>query len=87
MDLQKWRYGRCFGNSGELSHSGCERQENREQPIVAGAPGLDDTDKRNEWLCTQCLTSSTVYEAIEFLESLGRPGLRSSIVRYLFRSI
>ena len=44
--------------------------ENREQPIVAGAPGLDNTDKRNEWLCTQCLTFSAVYEAIEFLESL-----------------
>lgn len=40
------------------------------KPIVAGAPGLDNTDKRNEWLCTQCLTFSAVYEAIEFLESL-----------------
>ena len=33
-------------------------------------PGLDDTDERNEWLCSQCLTFSTVYEAIDFLESL-----------------
>lgn len=38
--------------------------------LSQGLPGLDDTDKRNEWLCTQCLTFSTVYEAIEFLESL-----------------
>lgn len=38
--------------------------------LFAGAPGLDDTDERNEWLCTQCLTFSAVYEAIEFLESL-----------------
>lgn len=38
--------------------------------LSQGLPGLDNTDKRNEWLCTQCLTFSTVYEAIEFLESL-----------------
>ena len=38
--------------------------------LLQGRPGLDDTDERNEWLCTQCLTFSTVYEAIDFLESL-----------------
>lgn len=38
--------------------------------LSQGLPGLDDTDERNEWLCTQCLTFSTVYEAIDFLESL-----------------
>ena len=38
--------------------------------LLQGLPGFDNTDKRNEWLCTQCLTFSTVYEAIEFLESL-----------------
>ena len=38
--------------------------------LLQGLPGLDNTDKRNEWLCTQCLTFSAVYEAIEFLESL-----------------
>ena len=38
--------------------------------LSQGLPGLDDTDERNEWLCTQCLTFSTAYEAIEFLESL-----------------
>lgn len=38
--------------------------------LSQGIPRLDDTDERNEWLCTQCLTFSTVYEAIEFLESL-----------------
>lgn len=36
-----------------------------------GLPGLDDTDERNRWLCTSCLTFSTVYEAIDFLESLA----------------
>lgn len=38
--------------------------------LSQGLPGLDNTDERNEWLCAQCLTFSTVYEAIEFLESL-----------------
>lgn len=38
--------------------------------LLQGLPGLDNTDKRDEWLCTQCLTFSAVYEAIEFLESL-----------------
>lgn len=38
--------------------------------LSQGLPGLGNTDKRNEWLCTQCLTFSAVYEAIEFLESL-----------------
>lgn len=38
--------------------------------LSQGLPGIEDTDERNRWLCTQCLTFSTVYEAIEFLESL-----------------
>ena len=38
--------------------------------LSQGLPGVEDTDDRNRWLCTQCLTFSTVYEAIEFLESL-----------------
>lgn len=35
-----------------------------------GLPGLEDTDERNRWLCQNCLTFSTVYEAIDFLTSL-----------------
>lgn len=35
-----------------------------------GLPGLDDTDVRNQWLCTQCKTFSNVYEAINYLEGL-----------------
>ena len=38
--------------------------------LPQGLPGTEDTDDRNQWLCTNCLTFSTVYEAIEFLESL-----------------
>lgn len=36
-----------------------------------GLPGLDDTDERNQWLCTKCRTFSTVYEAIDFLSALA----------------
>ena len=39
--------------------------------IDDGLPCLEDTDKRNQWLYTQCKTFSTVYEAIEFLEGLS----------------
>ena len=35
-----------------------------------GLPGLEDTDERNRWLCSTCLTFSNVYEAIDFLTSL-----------------
>ncbi|MDD6503044.1 MAG: RloB domain-containing protein [Oscillospiraceae bacterium] len=35
-----------------------------------GLPGLEDTDERNQWLCTHCKTFSTVNEAITFLEQL-----------------
>ena len=35
-----------------------------------GLPGLEDTDERNYWLCTNCRTFSTVNEAISFLEGL-----------------
>lgn len=38
--------------------------------LEEGLPEIGDTDKRNEWLCTHSVTFSTVYEAIEFLESL-----------------
>ena len=37
-----------------------------------GLPGLEDTDERNQWLCKQCKTFSTVNEAITFLEQLRR---------------
>lgn len=37
-----------------------------------GMPGLEDTDARNRWLYRKCLTFSNVYEAIEFLENLGK---------------
>ena len=33
-----------------------------------GMPGLEESDERNEWLCKKCLTFSTVFEAIDFLE-------------------
>lgn len=35
-----------------------------------GMPGLEDTDERNHWLCRNCFTFSTVFEAIDFLKSL-----------------
>lgn len=35
-----------------------------------GLPGLEDTDERNRWLCQNCFTFSTVYEAIDFLTNL-----------------
>ena len=37
-----------------------------------GLPGLEDTDERNQWMCKQCKTFSTVNEAITFLEQLHR---------------
>jgi hypothetical protein len=38
--------------------------------LSQGLPGLEEDDVRNRWLCTQCKTFSTVYEAIEYLENL-----------------
>lgn len=38
--------------------------------LPQGLPGLEDTDERNQWLYRNCLTFSTVYEAITFLENL-----------------
>lgn len=38
--------------------------------LQQGLPSLEDTDARNRWLCQNCLTFSTVYEAIDFLTSL-----------------
>lgn len=38
--------------------------------LSEGLPGLEDTDDRNQWLCKNCKTFSTVYESIEYLESL-----------------
>lgn len=35
-----------------------------------GLPSLEDTDDRNRWLCQNCLTFSTVHEAIDFLTSM-----------------
>lgn len=35
-----------------------------------GLPGLEDSDMRNQWLCTMCKTFSSVYEAIQYLENL-----------------
>lgn len=35
-----------------------------------GLPGLDDTDERNQWLCANSKTFSTVYEAIDFLNNI-----------------
>ena len=39
--------------------------------IQRGLPCIEDTDERNHWLCQKCLTFSTVYEAIEFLNRLN----------------
>lgn len=39
--------------------------------LPEGLPCMDETDERNRWLCTNCKTFSTVYEAIKFLETLG----------------
>lgn len=36
-----------------------------------GLPGLEDTDEKNHWLNTMSVTFSNVYEAIEYLQSLG----------------
>lgn len=48
--------------------------ENAKRTVIAllqeGMPDLADTDERNQWLCTKCMTFSTVYEAIEFLSNL-----------------
>lgn len=48
--------------------------ENAKRTVIAllqeGMPELADTDERNQWLCTKCMTFSTVYEAIEFLSNL-----------------
>jgi hypothetical protein len=38
--------------------------------LSEGLPEMEDTDLRNHWLCTNCKTFSTVYEAINFLETL-----------------
>lgn len=38
--------------------------------LSAGLPGLEDTDERNKWLCKNCYTFSSVFEAISFLQSL-----------------
>ena len=38
--------------------------------LEEGMPGLEDTDERNRWLCTNCKTFSTVQEAIIFLDGL-----------------
>lgn len=35
-----------------------------------GLPGMEDSDLRNQWLCTNCKTFSNVYEAISYLEKL-----------------
>jgi len=40
--------------------------------LSQGLPGVEDTDERNRWLCEKCLTFSTVYEAIQFLEQLAK---------------
>lgn len=40
--------------------------------LADGLPELADTDERNQWLCKQCKTFSTVNEAITFLEQLHR---------------
>ncbi|MBQ2633403.1 MAG: RloB domain-containing protein [Oscillospiraceae bacterium] len=45
-------------------------KENFRRLLDEGMPGLEDTDERNQWLCRNCFTFSTVFEAIEFLESL-----------------
>ncbi len=36
-----------------------------------GLPELDDNDERNKWLTENCMTFSTVGEAIDFLKSLS----------------
>lgn len=38
--------------------------------LPEGLPSLEDTDERNKWLYKNCLTFSTVYEAINYLENL-----------------
>lgn len=38
--------------------------------LIDGLPGLEDTDKRNQWLNTKSVTFSNVYEAIEYLQGL-----------------
>lgn len=38
--------------------------------LADGLPGLEDSDARNQWLCTKCKTFSNVYEAIRYLENL-----------------
>ena len=45
-------------------------KDRMEELSSEGLPGLEDSDKRNEWLYKSSKTFSTVYEAIVFLESL-----------------
>lgn len=40
--------------------------------LPVGLPEMEDSDKRNQWLCANCMTFSTVYEAINYLEKLGK---------------
>ena len=36
-----------------------------------GLPSIEETDERNQWLVKNCLTFTTVQQAIDFLKSLG----------------
>ena len=38
---------------------------------ITEIPCIEDTDERNQWLCKYCVTFSTVFEALDFLESLS----------------
>lgn len=38
---------------------------------ISEIPCIEDTDERNQWLCKYCVTFSTVFEALDFLESLS----------------
>ncbi len=54
------KYPTAVKNSKKILHS----------LLQQGLPGLDDTDKRNRWLYLSDRSFSTVFEAIEYLESL-----------------
>ena len=41
-----------------------------ENLVERGLPTIIETDERNSWLCTNCLTFSSVFEAIEYLQQL-----------------
>ena len=51
-----------------------------------GLPSLEDSDVRNEWLCSRCVTFSTVFKGIEHLQELKALTNQEDLMKHcLFR--